>query len=101
MSPEPGNPNMLTDDASDKNDNQIPWSNGAYKIWWNVRRFFQNPFSEQKKELRLLDQVELLLVDGDATAVAETCEKYITLHRIVENTKARRRLEKWVTRLID
>lgn len=50
----------------------------------------------------LLEQVELILNDGkiDNGEVVGICEKYISLHRIVENTRARRRLEKWVTRLI-
>ena len=92
--------NLLSDNDSETSGNAIPWTNFFYKIWWNIRRLFINPFCEQKKELRLLDQVELLISEGDAGSVAETCEKYITLHRIVENTRARRRLERWVTRLI-
>lgn len=92
--------NILSDKDSETSGNDIPWANFFYKIWWNFRRLFLNPFCEQKKELRLLDQVELLISEGDAGSVAETCEKYITLHRIVENTRARRRLERWVTRLI-
>ncbi len=96
----PATGNLLSDDDSEASGNIIPWTNFFYKIWWNIRRLFLNPFCEQKKELRLLDQVELLISEGDAGSVAETCEKYITLHRIVENTRARRRLERWVTRLI-
>lgn len=82
------------------NEDSIPWSNFFYKVWWNIRRLFTNPFKEKKKELRLLDQVGIILSEGDAEKMAETCEKYIALHRIVENTRARRRLERWVTRLI-
>lgn len=65
------------------------------------RAFFLNPFKERKPELRLLDQVDILINESeDSDKVTDTCEKYITLHRIVENTKARGRLEKWITRLI-
>jgi len=78
----------------------ISWKNFFFKIWWNLRRLFENPFKEQTKELRLLDQVEILLNEGEANGVADACERYIALHRIVENTRARRRLERWVTRLI-
>ena len=82
-------------------DNQlIPWNNGFYKIWWNIRRLFTNPFAEKKQELRLLDLVNILVSTGDPKAVSKTCEDYISLHRVVENTKARARLEKWITRLI-
>lgn len=90
----------LSESTSLRNDDVIPWSNLFYKIWWNIRRLFTNPFKEKKKELRLLDQVGIIISEGDAVKVAETCEKYIALHRIVENTRARRRLERWVTRLI-
>lgn len=85
---------------SSRNEDLIPWSNFFYKIWWNVRNLFLNPFREKKKELQLLDQVSIIISEGDPVKVAETCEKYIALHRIVENTRARRRLEKWITRLI-
>ena len=91
---------MLTEQASEQGDKVIPWSHFIYKIWWNFRRLFSNPFKEKRKELRLLDQVGILISEGDANQVADVCEKYISLHRIVENTKARTRLEKWITRLI-
>lgn len=79
----------------------IPWkTNGAYKVWFNIRRFFRNPYPKEKKELDLLDVVDLLISTGDPKNVTESCKQYVDLHRIVENTRARRRLERWVTRLI-
>lgn len=79
----------------------IPWkTNGAYKVWFNFIRFFRNPYPKEKKELDLLDVVDLLISTGDPENVADSCKQYVDLHRIVENTRARRRLEKWVTRLI-
>ena len=79
----------------------IPWkTNGAYKVWFNFARFFRNPYPKEKRELDLLDVVDLLISTGDPANVADSCKQYVDLHRIVENTRARRRLEKWVTRLI-
>ncbi len=92
--------NLITRDYNPGDVDFIPWTNLFYKGWWNFRRLFSNPFKEKKKELRILDQVNVLISEGDTSKVADICEKYISLHRIVENTKARARLEKWVTRLI-
>ena len=81
-------------------DNRIPWKHGGYKVRYNVTCFFKNPFKKPKRELNLLEQVEVLINTGDAGSVIDYCEKYIYLHRIVENTRARRRLERWITLLI-
>lgn len=79
----------------------ISWKHFFFKCWFYIHRTFEDPFKERKKELRLLDQVDILISESaEADKVTETCEKYISLHRIVENTKARGRLEKWITRLI-
>lgn len=90
---------LFQDDFQDKKI--IPWkTNGAYKIWFNVVRFFRNPYPKEKKELDLLDVVDLLISTGKPENVTDSCKQYVDLHRIVENTRARRRLEQWVTRLI-
>lgn len=79
----------------------IPWTNCLYKLWFWVHRLFENPFKERKPELNLLDQVNILVNEGNNLEKnSGVCEEYIKLHRIVENTKARKRLEKWITRLI-
>lgn len=72
------------------------------KLSFWQRLHLQLKKEQRKKTLDLLEQVELILNDGkiDNGKVVDICEKYISLHRIVENTRARRRLEKWVTRLI-
>lgn len=86
----------------DRQENQdIPWRCFFYKIWYNIAYTFKNPFKEFKPELNLLEQVEVLINNtGNSGEVIDYCEKYIYLHRIIENTRARRRLERWVTRLI-
>lgn len=97
---EPNEPLEVFSDNGSNTEDVIPWCNGVYKIWWNFKRLFTDPFKKKNKELRLLEQIDILINSGDAKEVADVCEKYISLHRIVENTKARTRLEKWVTRLI-
>lgn len=81
-------------------DEHIPFRNLFYKCWYNFAYLFKNPFKRPKRELNLLEQVEVLINTGDPATVVDYCEKYIFLHRIVENTRARRRLERWITRLI-
>lgn len=81
-------------------EEKIPWKCLIFKIWYNFAFLFKNPIKKPKRELNLLEQVEVLINTGEANIVIEYCEKYIYLHRIVENTRARRRLERWITRLI-
>lgn len=81
-------------------EEKIPWKCLMFKIWYNITFLFKNPTKKPKRELNLLEQVEVLINTGEANIVIEYCEKYIYLHRIVENTRARRRLERWITRLI-
>lgn len=81
-------------------DQDIPWRCFIYKLWYNILYTFRNPFKEPKQELNLLEQVEVLINTGDSGDVIDYCERYIYLHRIIENTRARRRLERWVTRLV-
>lgn len=78
----------------------IPWRCLGFKVWYNIIYTFKNPFKRAKRELNLLEQVEVLINTGDSGDVIDYCERYIFLHRIIENTRARRRLERWVTRLI-
>lgn len=81
-------------------DQDIPWRCFIYKLWYNILYTFRNPFREPKQELNLLEQVEVLINTGNSGDVIDYCERYIYLHRIIENTRARRRLERWVTRLV-
>lgn len=81
-------------------DQDIQWRCFIYKLWYNILYTFRNPFKEPKQELNLLEQVEVLINTGDSGDVIDYCERYIYLHRIIENTRARRHLERWVTRLV-
>lgn len=88
---------------SKTNASNIPWKCGFYKIWFSVRRFFVGEKIVKKPDLNLIDQVESILdVYEDEPSVESIgkCQKFIELHRIMENTNARRRLEKWATKII-
>ena len=91
----------LSDFPSGKSaDEKIPYKCFFFKLWYNFIYLFKNPFKKTKRELNLLEQVEVLINTGEGENIITYCEKYIYLHRIVENTRARRRLERWITRLI-
>lgn len=90
---------------SNSSESSVTWkhyiAHGGYFLYTVAFSFFSKPFKKEKKDIDLLDQVKLLL-DTDPTNndVMDKCEQFIELHRIVENTKARRRLEKWASRVI-
>lgn len=91
-------------DLSDSADDiKISWKHGGYKIYYNIKRFFISP--RPRKELNLLEQVETLINSTPAEQepteeLIEKCHHFIKLHRIIENTSARKRLEKWAKRVI-
>ena len=73
---------------------------GYYIPYW-IKFFFSKPFKEEKKDLNILDIVQTLL-DSESTSTEniQKSKELTKLHRVVENTKARRRLEKWSLRVI-
>lgn len=80
----------------------IPWSHGGYKIYFNIKRFFCNTHAS-KKDINILEQVENLLnstPSEPSSDVINKCHHFIKLHRIIENTNARKRLERWATKVI-
>lgn len=72
----------------------------GYYFYFGIKTFFSKPFKEEKKDLRILDIVQTLLETGATDENIEQCKQLTHLHRIVENTRARRRLEKWSLRVI-
>lgn len=57
--------------------------------------------SKKESDLRLIEKVNLLLEMGDDNEeTSSLIVKYTKLHRVHENTKARRRLEKWASIVI-
>lgn len=86
------------------NKNTIRWYHylihlGYYIPYW-IKFFFSQPFKEKKKDLNILDTVQSLLESETTDENIEKCKELTHLHRIIENTKARRRLEKWSLRVI-
>lgn len=72
----------------------------GYFIPYYVKFFFSKPFKEEKKDLNILDTVKALLESETTDGNIKKCKELIKLHRVVENTHARRRLEKWSLRVI-
>jgi len=96
---------MSDEFLSNSSQNSIRWyhylRHGGYYLVFIIKCFFSKPFKKEKKDIDLLDQVKLLLdTDPSNNDVMKKCEQFIELHRIVENTRARRRLEKWASRII-
>lgn len=68
---------------------------GGYYIGHGLGVFFSNPFKEERRDLDILDAVKTLLDSETTNENIGKCKELTRLHRVVENTKARRRLEKW------
>lgn len=90
---------------NDPNNPDIPWKKHLfYKIYFNVRRLFCSPNKSlrAKDELDLVDHVNLLLQGGDSSdpETINKCAQFLNLNRHLENTAARKRLEKWAKRVI-
>lgn len=73
-------------------------AHGGFFFKLSVKKFFYG--TSVSKDLNLLDKVSLLLDVGDSDEIIQKCKEFVNLHRIHENTKARRRLEKWASRVI-
>lgn len=72
----------------------------GYHIIDAIRQFFSSPFKKEKRELNVLDSIQTLLESEPTDENINKCQELSKLHRMVENTKARRRLEKWSLRVI-
>ncbi len=72
---------------------------GYFIPYW-IRFFFSEPFKEKKKDINILDTVQTLLESETTDENIKKSKELIHLHRVIENTRARRRLEKWSLRVI-
>lgn len=78
-------------------------SHSGYFICHALKTFFRHPLRKEKPDLDLLGVVRSSLDDFENKSHQENIQKsegLIALHRTVENTHARRRLEKWSLRVI-
>ena len=88
-------------DSIGAKQNKIPWKHGGFKIWCGIRSFFTDPNRQIQKEPNILYAVETLINDNNVDENSiDICKKLVKLHRTMENTKARIRLEKWTKRVI-
>lgn len=92
-------------DIFSKDTSRIRWYHYlihlGYYLTHLVGFFFERPFKpERKRDLDILDKVSTLLDSDTTDKNLDYCKELIRLHRIVENTRARRRLEKWSLRVI-
>lgn len=75
---------------------------GGYRFKLFLKKFFKGPFKESS-DLNFVEKMTLLF-DTDPSFrnpnVIQISKDLTKLHRIHENTKARRRLEKWASRVI-
>ncbi len=72
----------------------------GYWISHKIVDFFRSPYRKQKRELNLLDVIQTLLESETSNENITKCQELSRLHRVVENTRARRRLEKWSLKVI-
>lgn len=70
--------------------------NGGFHIRKLFKRFFCGPSKSATRDLDFVDKLALLLEPGNFTNdIMQKSKELSALHREYENTKARKRLEKW------
>lgn len=72
----------------------------GYFIPHMFKCFFSPPGRKEKREINVLEQVQILIESSATHENILKSQELTQLHRIIENTKARRRLEKWSLRVI-
>lgn len=90
---------ILFDDSNEVS-NKDKYCHLGYETWLYIHKFFSSPYKKQKRELNVLDSIQTLLESEPTDENINKCQELSKLHRMVENTKARRRLEKWSLRVI-
>lgn len=93
--------NLFEEDNEVRGEKEISYFKhfGYYAIN-AIKQFFSSPYKEEKRELNVLDSIQTLLESETTEENINKCQELSTLHRMVENTRARRRLEKWSLRVI-
>lgn len=90
--------NLFTDNGH--KDKQLYFRHLGYHIYKIICDFFSNPYRKEKRELDVLESIQTLLESEPTEENINKCKELSKLHRMVENTRARRRLEKWSLRVI-
>ena len=95
--------NIVKPDSKGDELKELSWGLfGGYKLLQYIKRFFFNRPIPQK-ELNLEDTVNNLLMNAPPEIPQKTlytCKELLQHQRTLEDTRARRRLEKWVTKII-
>lgn len=72
---------------------------GYYAIH-GVSVFFRHPLKKEKRDLEIIEKISTLLDTETSDENLNKSKQLAGLHRLVENTHARRRLERWSLRVI-
>lgn len=101
---EAGSGNKLSQSLSSSSSGEHKWYEYIFHFGYffphMIKCFFSAPGRKEKRELNVLDQVQILIESSTTHENIQKCQELTQLHRIIENTKARRRLEKWSLRVI-
>jgi hypothetical protein len=87
-------------DGTDRKERNMVARHFGYYIYNWVHDFFSSPYKKEKRELNVLGSIQTLLESEPTEENINKCKELSKLHRMVENTRARRRLEKWSLRVI-
>lgn len=91
-------------DSATLGEDKFDWHYGFYFIKIRVKEFFCGRQKQKRGHDRFTDAAESLIAaignDCDNEEVLKASERLLEQQRILENTQARRRLERWATRLI-
>lgn len=76
---------------------------GGYLLYYKIRCFFLGEKPLKKNDNKFADLAETLIStipDNPSTELLASSEKLLEQQRMLEDTRARRRLERWATRVI-
>ena len=82
---------------------RFDWEYGAYNVFCYVRNFFLGEPKTPKNPSKFSDLAETLISsipDNPGSELLNSSGKLLEQQRMLEDTRARRRLEKWATRVI-
>lgn len=93
--------NQSFDDVVDTNQPQsTKWKYGGYNLYVAVREFFFGKRQQTKGHDTFTDVAETIILQEANAEMLDISRKLLEQQRILENTHARRRLERWATRVI-
>lgn len=88
------------------NESLSVWKHGGYMLMYGIWQFFTGPQRIRRvrnKDNRfkfIAEQIISTLPDNSDPVVIESTKKLLDQHRTIEDTEARRRLERWACRII-